>query len=67
MPQKPADTAIKYVYCRRYNSWVIYKMEQTGNYATGTWIQSYADKEEARREVYRLNGWQNYKPKKKTL
>lgn len=67
MSPKLVDPAIKYVYCRRYNSWVVYKMERTGNYMTVTWRQSYADEEDARREVYRLNGWQNYKPKKRIL
>lgn len=67
MSRKPADTAIKYIYCRRYNSWVIYKIEYTANRSNGTWIKSYNEEEDARREVYRLNGWQNYKPKKTTL
>lgn len=49
----------KYYYSIRFNHFNIYQREANG---WGTLIDSRGTEEEARKEVYRLNGWE-YKPK----
>lgn len=67
MLPEPDRKPAKYVYRYRYNSWVIYEITQAPTGRTEAWFDSYKEEEDARREVYRLNGWQNYKPKKTIL
>ena len=59
---------VRYIYRPRLSLWAVYKVTRL---STGredeTKIASFGTKEEARREVYRLNGWKNYKPKDKVL
>lgn len=49
----------KYYYSIRFNHFNIYQREANG---WGTLIDRRGTEEEARKEVYRLNGWE-YKPK----
>lgn len=45
--------------------WGIWQHHDHGNgFASGTFVNDYPTKEEARREVYRLNGWGTPKEKK---
>lgn len=48
----------KYYYVRRGKRWAVY-------HCSGTKITDFATMEEARREVFRLNGWKYKEPKKK--
>ncbi|MBF0651831.1 hypothetical protein IR083_23730 [Dysgonomonas sp. GY75] len=41
----------KYSYCRRGNLWAVYDNE------TGSKVDSFIEKEGARKKVYDLNGW----------
>ena len=52
----------KYELNRRGRAFVIYQMEHVGNISTGTPVYRGYEYEEARKELYRLNGWK-YKPK----
>ena len=48
----------RYYYAPHRSSWGIWESEQLGNgYFTGKFIKDCFTKEEARAEVYRLNGW----------
>lgn len=49
----------KYHYSRNHNGFAIYEKESEGSYKK---IDYKMDREEAKKEVYRLNGWE-YKPK----
>lgn len=42
----------KYSYCRRGNLWAVY------DNGTGSKIDSFVEKEDARKKVYELNGWE---------
>lgn len=63
----------KYGYCRRGRGWSVYREETwmdkgsspPGEFTSGTKVGEYPTKEEARREVYRLNGWKMKEEKKK--
>lgn len=59
---------VRYIYHPRLSFWAVYKVTRlsTGT-ENETKVASFGTKEEARREVYRLNGWKNYKPKDKVL
>lgn len=61
MSRKP-ETA-RYIYRPRYNTWVIYRITQEGAGPSETKVKECGDEEEARKEVYRLNGW-HYQSKK---
>lgn len=45
-----------YEYCKRGKVWAVYSPE-------GTKVDSFIDREDARKKVYELNGWK-YKPNK---
>ena len=63
----PGMVKIKTEYCYRPRGrrWVVYKEENwqddgdsiPGGFTFGTKVAEFATREEARREVYRLNGW----------
>lgn len=47
-----------YHYCRRFTAWAVYKCTEVYEHgASFSKVASYATREEARKEVYRLNGW----------
>lgn len=47
-----------YHYCRRFTAWAVYKCTEVNERgASFSKVASYATREEARNEVYRLNGW----------
>lgn len=54
----------KYYYQRHMGKYNIYLETKEGAFTSGTKVDDRMDEEEARKEVYRLNGWV-YKPKKK--
>lgn len=41
----------KYSYCRKGNCWAVYDNE------TGSKVDSFIEKEDARKKTYELNGW----------
>lgn len=47
----------KYTYCPKGALWAIYRWEYYPGGATGTKVDERSEREEARRECYRLNGW----------
>lgn len=47
----------KYTYQRNGNAWIIRQWKYTSHGAEGTKIDEKYTREEARDEVYRLNGW----------
>ena len=52
-----------YTYDRCRGVWYIYKMEYIGKSSYGTKVsEPYFDKEEAKKETYRLNGWNYTEP-----
>lgn len=51
----------KYYYAPRFRHFNIYERNENGD---GTMIDSRATEEEARKEVYRLNGWE-YRPRER--
>ena len=53
----------KYYYSPRFRHFNIYQRESDGS---ATKIDDAITQEEARRKVYKLNGW-NYKPKNNTV
>lgn len=55
--KRPKPGTRRYEYMPRGRRWGIYLMTYTENGATGQKIGEKATKEEARAEVYRLNGW----------
>lgn len=50
-----------YGYRRYMGSWSVYYYEPAGNGWTGTKVCTKQTREEARDEVYRLNGWKKKK------
>lgn len=58
------NTRGEYFYARHHNMWGIWRRDnvQGGGVESGTFIADKTTKEEAAREVYRLNGWK-YKSK----
>lgn len=46
-----------YEYRPHGRNWVVYRIRRDATGSTGTKIGEFLTKEEARREVYRLNGW----------
>ncbi|WP_074434137.1 hypothetical protein [Bacteroides neonati] len=50
----------KYAYRPKGSHWAVYRMEYQGTVGIGTKVFDSPDREEARKECYRLNGW-NYK------
>lgn len=38
-------------------NWAVYRIKRDATGSTGTKVGEYLTKEEARREVYKLNGW----------
>ena len=57
-------TQWKYELNRRGRVYVIHQLEHGNGVSVGTPVFQSNDYEEARKELYRLNGWK-YKPKKK--
>jgi len=54
----------QYYYRPHRTQWGVWKRNVTPDgYEWGEFVRDFVDKEEARREVYRLNGWK-YKQKK---
>lgn len=47
----------EYTYAPKGSSWVVYRWEYSGTVATGTPVYTSFDRERARRECFRLNGW----------
>jgi hypothetical protein len=47
----------KYTYTRNGNTWVIRRWTYTPSGAQGTKVDEKFSEDEAKREVYRLNGW----------
>lgn len=47
----------KYTYGPHGKGWAIYKMTYNGRFVSGDKIDWRSDREEAKKEVYRLNGW----------
>lgn len=47
----------RYTYRLKRMSWAVYEWEYSRRGSTGRPIAEYATREEARAEVYRLNGW----------
>jgi len=45
-----------YYYRIKGNNWAVYKWDNE-IHSSGTFVSLHATKEEARKEVYRLNGW----------
>lgn len=60
--EKDEDRKIVYSYQRHMGKYNIYKEERDGKFTLGTKIDEKHSKEEAKKEVYRLNGW-TYKKK----
>ena len=58
------STQWKYELRKRGRAFVVYQMEHEGDISTGTPVYRTSDYEDARKELYRLNGWK-YQPKKK--
>lgn len=46
-----------YEYRPHGRNWVVYRIRHDATGSTGTKVGQFLTKEEARREVYRLNGW----------
>lgn len=54
-----------YIYDLCGGTWYIYKMKYIGSSSYGSKIsEPYFDEEEARKETYRLNGWEYKEPTK---
>ena len=48
----------QYYYTKHRSSWCVWQNKDDGNGCrSGTLIRDFPTKEDARREVYRLNGW----------
>lgn len=58
------STPWKYELNKRGKAYVIYQKEHDNGVSVGTPIFRSYDYEDARKELYRLNGWK-YKPKEK--
>lgn len=47
-----------YKYCPRFTAWAVYRCDKvTENGSSWSKVSSHGTREEARKEVYRLNGW----------
>ena len=55
---------VRYEINRRGRQFVVYRMEYTETGGMGSPVYHTFDFEDARKELYRLNGWK-YKPKEK--
>ncbi|WP_042373684.1 hypothetical protein [Bacteroides neonati] len=53
----------KYTYRPKGSLWAVYHMTYQGTVGVGTKVFDSPEREEARKECYRLNGW-NYKGSK---
>lgn len=51
-----------YEYRPKGKNWVVYHMKRDGSISTGKKVDTFLHEEEARREVYRLNGWKYKEP-----
>lgn len=50
----------QYFYARHRSMWGVWKRDNPNESArSGTFIKDFPTKEEARNEVYKLNGWKN--------
>lgn len=58
-------TQWKYELNRRGRVYVIHQLEHGNGVSVGTPVFQSNDYEEARKELYRLNGWKYRKPRKK--
>lgn len=47
----------KYTYEAQGRNWAVYRWVYTAGGSQGTKVDSFQDREEARKECYRLNGW----------
>ncbi|WP_455971957.1 hypothetical protein [Bacteroides congonensis] len=52
----------KYSYEPKGNDWVVYEWEYCGNIQSGTKVYESSDREQARKECFRLNGWRYKEP-----
>lgn len=56
MPRPQSDEY--YEYRPRGRNWAVYRVRHDATGSVGTKIGEYLTREEARRKVYELNGWQ---------
>jgi hypothetical protein len=54
----------EYTIVHRFNRFHIYRWKRRNGSATGSLVATFTEFEDARKELYRLNGWK-YKPKDK--
>lgn len=52
----------KYSYKPKGSRWVVYEWEYCGNTQSGTKVYESSDREQARKECFRLNGWKFKEP-----
>ena len=52
----------EYSYKAKGNDWVVYRWEYSGNICTGEKVYQSSDREQARKECFRLNGWKYKEP-----
>lgn len=52
----------KYSYEAKGSRWVVYRWEYSGNSASGTIVYESFNREQARKECFRLNGWKYKEP-----
>ena len=52
----------KYSYEPKGHKWVVYEWEYCGNTQSGTKVYESSDREQARKECFRLNGWKYKEP-----
>lgn len=52
----------KYSYELKGNGWVVYEWEYRGNTQSGRKVYKSSDREQARKECFRLNGWRYTEP-----
>lgn len=52
----------EYSYEPKGSRWVVLKWEHSGNISTGDKVYEYSEREEARKECFRLNGWKYTEP-----
>lgn len=55
--EKNEDKKVVYSYQRHMGKYNIYREEKDGVFTLGTKVDERFSKEEAEKEVYRLNGW----------
>lgn len=63
--QRKKNREPEYSYAPRYSHWAVYRWERTGTIRTGEKVAEFPTREEARKECYRLNGWE-YKEAEKS-